>query len=115
MKSNPVKLNSSAKSISQSNISINPPVKSSTMFRSASHETSLMGPFSKPKCSASDNILEAQLKESSSQQSIKKESQTCFPEDDVCSTDSSVLDESDGKKKKRKLFTFTKKNKNKGN
>lgn len=114
VKINPTKLTSCSKSISQSNISLNPPIKLSSMTRSASQDISIIGSVSKPKSYLSDNSLEAQTPKTYSKQIAKKESQSCLPEDDVCSTDSSVLDEVDVKKKKRKLFTFTKKNKTKG-
>lgn len=83
------------------------------MIRSASQDVSIIGTIPKPKSSLSDNSLEAHIPKNSAKQITKKESQSSFPEDDVCSTDSSVLDEVDVKKKKRKLFTFSKKNKNK--
>lgn len=95
--------------MSQSNISA--PLKVTPMVRSVSQDISIIGVIPKPKNSLSDNSLETQTYKSSLRHALKKDSPSSLPEDDVCSTDSSVLDETDGKKKKRKLFTFTKKNK----
>lgn len=107
-KPTPVKLSNYSKS--QSSLLLNPLGKISTMSRSVSQDIAVIGSISKAKNSTSDTALNT---ECSSKQIPKKESQLALHEDDVCSTDSSVLDEVDAKKKKRKIFTFTKKNKNK--
>lgn len=116
------KLASHPKSISQSNIAIHPVSKTTntSMSRSYSHEIGTLGTDAKPKTSISESNLETQKPKPSSANSSKplaikelKEHTSVTPEEDICSTDSSVLDDSDVKKKKRKLFTFTKKGKNK--
>ncbi|CAH1996212.1 unnamed protein product [Acanthoscelides obtectus] len=106
------RLSSNPKSVSQSNISLNLPAKPTSMTRSFSQDINVSPADTKPKSSLSDTNLEVSkikpLKQIKEQPSVSIE-------DDVCSTDSSVLDESDSKKKKRsKLFSFNKKGKNKG-
>nr|CAH7722133.1 unnamed protein product [Callosobruchus chinensis] len=106
------RLSSNPKSVSQSNIFVNPAVKSSSMTRSYSQDINVSPTDGRPKSSLSDTSLEVAKVKPLKQ---IKEQPTASMEDDVCSTDSSVLDETDSKKKKRsKLFSFNKKGKNKG-
>nr|CAH7726096.1 unnamed protein product [Callosobruchus chinensis] len=106
------RLSSNPKSVSQSNIFVNPAVKSSSMTRSYSQDINVSPTDGRPKSSLSDTSLEVTKVKPLKQ---IKEQPTVSMEDDVCSTDSSVLDETDSKKKKRsKLFSFNKKGKNKG-
>ncbi|VEN58428.1 unnamed protein product [Callosobruchus maculatus] len=106
------RLSSNPKSVSQSNIYVNPSAKSTSMTRSYSQDINFSPTDSRPKSSLSDTSLEVAKVKPLKQ---IKEQPTVSVEDDVCSTDSSVLDESDSKKKKRsKLFSFNKKGKNKG-
>ncbi|KAJ8955299.1 hypothetical protein NQ314_006912 [Rhamnusium bicolor] len=79
--------------------------------RLSSHPKNTMA----PKSSLSDTCLDTnKVKPVPIRPITIKEQPSVSLEDDVCSTDSSVLDENDVKKKKRKLFTFSKKSKNKG-
>ncbi|KAJ8919442.1 hypothetical protein NQ315_016540 [Exocentrus adspersus] len=115
-KPNAAKLSSHPKSISQSNIAVNPLPKSALITRSVSQDiaTAVADPVA-PKSSLSDTCLENnKVKPAIIRPTTIKERPSVSVEDDICSTDSSVLDESDIKKKKRKLFTFSKKSKNKG-
>lgn len=64
----------------------------------------------KPKTSHSETSLDNPLKPKVVKQRTIKEQPSISIEEDVCSTDSSVIDE-EIKKKKRKLFGFSKKSK----
>lgn len=112
------KLSAHPKSISQSNIAVNPLPKTAPITRSQSQDINLSVVDStsrEPKVSLSDTCLDsARVKPTPIRPMTIKEQPSVSIEDDICSTDSSVLDENDLKKKKRKLFNFTKKSKNKG-
>lgn len=93
---------------------MSPQLQSTPIVRSFS--TDIAVSEAKSKNSHPDTNIEAQKAKATSTSSVKQltiKEQPSALEDDICSTDSSVLDENDVKKKKRKLFTFTKKNKNK--
>lgn len=66
----------------------------------------------KAKSSQSDTSLDAPVKPKPLRQTTIKEQPCASLEEDICSTDSSLMDE-DIKKKKKKLFVFAKKNKGK--
>lgn len=66
----------------------------------------------KSKSSQSDNSLDSAPKSKSLRPTTIKEASGTI-EEDVCSTDSSLMDE-ETKKKKKKLFGFSKKSKGKG-
>lgn len=66
----------------------------------------------RPKSSHSDTSLDAIPKVKSLRHSVIREQPSTTLEEDVCSTDSSQMDE-EVKKKKKKLFGFSKKNKGK--
>ncbi|XP_044254508.1 stromal interaction molecule homolog isoform X2 [Tribolium madens] len=105
------KLSSNPRSISNNNISVTS--KSSQMTRSFSQDTNVGVLDSiKPKSSQSDTSLDAPVKPKPLRQTTIKEQPSASIEDDICSTDSSLMDE-DIKKKKKKLFAFAKKNKGK--
>lgn len=84
------------------------------MVRSYSQDINMNPPdtfSSKQKNSHSDTCLDNQSKLKPVRQKTIKEQPSVSIEDDVCSTDSSVVDD-DVKKKKRKLFPgFSKKSK----
>ncbi|EFA02431.1 stromal interaction molecule homolog isoform X2 [Tribolium castaneum] len=105
------KLSSNPRSISNNNIPLTN--KSSQMTRSFSQDTNVGTLDSvKPKSSLSDTSLDAPLKPKPLRQTTIKEQPSASIEEDICSTDSSLMDE-DIKKKKKKLFAFTKKSKGK--
>nr|QZZ63291.1 stromal interaction molecule-like protein [Leptinotarsa decemlineata] len=109
------RLSTHPKSISQSNISMNPPLKSTSMVRSVSQDIHTSITDLKPKSSLSDTSLDvSKVKAGTMRQMTIKEQPSVSLEDDICSTDSSIIDENDIKKKKRKLIFFSKKSKNKG-
>ncbi|KAG5882768.1 hypothetical protein JTB14_029944 [Gonioctena quinquepunctata] len=109
------RLASHPKSISQSNISVNPSSKSTTMIRSVSQDIHMPLTELKPKSSLSDTSLDVtRAKAGTLRPMTIKEQPSVSLEDDICSTDSSTVDENDMKKKKRKLIFFSKKGKNKG-
>lgn len=110
------KLSSHLKSISQSNIAVTPIPKLAPMVRSCSQDINVCpAEPAVPKSSLSDTCIDTNkiLKPVPIRPMTIREQPSMSLEDDVCSTDSSVLDESEGKKKKRKLFNFSKKGKNK--
>lgn len=107
------------RSISNNNITVSTTVKPSVIMRSQSQDinvlnTDIMKPPTKSSLSES-SLMDSQKLKTARPKSIKEQQQTSTStiEEDVCSTDSSLM-EDDVKKKKRKLFTFTKKNKTKG-
>lgn len=105
------KLSSNPRSISNNNISV--ATKSSPMTRSLSQDINVgTVDSSRPKSSHSDTSLDAPAKPKPLRQTTIKEQPCASVEDDICSTDSSLMDE-DIKKKKKKLFVFSKKNKGK--
>lgn len=101
------------RSVSNNSIVVNPP-KPVSMVRSYSQDINTSPPdplSSKQKNSHSDTCLDNQNKPKPIRQRTIKEQPSVSIEDDVCSTDSSVVDE-DIKKKKKKLFpVFSKKSK----
>lgn len=110
---------SSTRSISNNNIVINkPPQHTGVLPRSYSQEVAPSEPTIRPKLAFSDTTLEAKSKVLSNP-SISSQFSGKPPkikeqavEEDVYSTDSSVIDNNDEvKKKKRKLFAFGKKSK----
>ncbi|CAG9819475.1 unnamed protein product [Phaedon cochleariae] len=111
------RLSSHPKSISQTNIAFSPPIKSTPIVRSVSQDIQMPGVELRHKSSQSESNLESIKPKSGSQRhvTIKEQQTSTAPvEDDICSTDSSNVDENDGKKKKRKLNFFARKSKNKG-
>lgn len=107
------KFSSNPRSISNNNISL--PNKSSSITRSLSQDINVGAlESSKPKSSHSDTSLDAPPRIRSLRHSTIREqtSSSTALDEDVCSTDSSLMDE-DVKKKKKKLFGFSKKNKGK--
>lgn len=101
------------RSISNNNITVNT-TKPVSMVRSYSQDINMSPPdslSSKQKNSYSDTSLDNSNKPRPIRQRTIKEQPSVSVEDDLCSTDSSVVDE-DIKKKKKKLFPgFSKKNK----
>lgn len=101
------------RSVSNNNININP-TKPASIVRSYSQDINMNPPDSlatKQKNSHSDTCLDNQHKPKPIRQRTIKEQPSVSVEDDLCSTDSSVVDE-DIKKKKRKLFSgFSRKSK----
>lgn len=89
-------------------------MKSTSISRSYSHDINIFCNENRPKSSLSDNSLDTGKMRQALKPMTIKEQPSASIEDDICSTDSSVLDDSELKKKKRKLFTFSKKGKNKG-
>ncbi|RZB94454.1 stromal interaction molecule -like [Asbolus verrucosus] len=105
------KLSSNPRSISNNNISI--ASRSSPMTRSLSQDINVgVLDSGRPKSSHSDTSLDAPSKPKPLRQTTIKEQPCASLEDDICSTDSSLMDE-DIKKKKKKLFVFAKKSKGK--
>lgn len=102
---------------SSSNNNIVVPSKKSNMVRSYSQDTAIASPETssmKQKPSYSDSSLDHSTKSKPLIQKTIKEQSPGVVEDDIYSTDSSIIDE-DIKKKKRKLFPgFSKKSKAKG-
>lgn len=101
------------RSISNNNIVVNT-TKPASIVRSYSQDINMSAPdllASKQKNSQSDSSLDNQNKPRPIRQKTIKEQPSVSIEEDLCSTDSSVVDE-DIKKKKKKLFPgFSKKNK----
>lgn len=97
-----------SKSASQSNISVKPTTK--TFARSLTQEINL-DEFLKPKASASEGTLDATKRPSATQEVHVLPKKAISIEDDVCSTDSSLIEDVEVKKKKRKLFNFSKRSK----
>lgn len=102
---------------STSNNSINN--HSNNILRSQSHETSMsmvetLTSTQMPKISQSETSLESiQLVTVPSKQKLLRDQPSVALEEDICSTDSSTVDE-EVKKRRRKLFPgFSKKNKSK--
>ncbi|KAF7285697.1 stromal interaction molecule [Rhynchophorus ferrugineus] len=97
------------KSASQSNIIAKAPAPkiASRAFSQDMH----VEEASKPKASNSDGVLEGHRAAAPRQAIVQDLPKKAISiEDDICSTDSSVIEEVDGKKKKkRKLFNFPKK------
>lgn len=87
------------------------------MVRSQSQDINMGVPDSstlgQPKPSQSDGSLDRAAKPTSLRHATIKEQPSVSMEDDLCSTDSSLLEE-DIKKKKRKIFAFAKKGKSRG-
>ncbi|XP_060530320.1 stromal interaction molecule homolog [Cylas formicarius] len=103
-------LASNPKSISQSNISMNPPLPK-PISRAFSQDINLED-VPRPKISASEGALEKKTlssKQLAIQENVEVPKQIPPIEDDICSTDSSLIEEGEVKKKKRKLFNFAKK------
>lgn len=97
-----------SKSASQSNISVKPTTK--TFARSLTQDINL-DEFLKPKASASEGTLDATKRPSATQEVHVLPKKAISIEDDVCSTDSSLIEDIEVKKKKRKLFNFSKRSK----
>lgn len=100
------------RSISNNNIPVSAAAK--PIVRSQSHDVNMQnadGAKQPTKCSLSESALDKA--KYSRPKPIKEQATAATIEEDVCSTDSSLM-EDDVKKKKRKLFTFSKKNKTKG-
>ncbi|KAJ3658098.1 hypothetical protein Zmor_009857 [Zophobas morio] len=105
------KLSSNPRSISNNNISMT--TRTSPMTRSLSQDINVGGVESgRPKSSHSDTSLDVPARPKSLRHTPIKELPAPSMEEDVCSTDSSLMDE-DIKKKKKKLFGFAKKGKGK--
>ncbi|XP_025836919.1 uncharacterized protein LOC112903991 isoform X1 [Agrilus planipennis] len=107
----------SIRSASNNNILISS--KGSQMVRSQSQDINvalLENATSNPKPAQSESALDHNIKckviAARPQLPTAKEQSPLALEDDVCSTDSSVMDD-EVKKRKRKIFGFSKKNKNK--
>ncbi|CAH1278347.1 unnamed protein product [Diabrotica balteata] len=106
------KLTSYPKSISHSQLNVttaNAPSKA--MTRSVSSEIGSPVYETKSKSMSEPSLESAKVKSSIRQMTIKEQPASSV-EEDICSTDSSILDD-DIKKKKRKLNFFSKKSKNK--
>ena len=87
--------------------------RTSPMTRSLSQDINVGGVESgRPKSSHSDTSLDVPARPKSLRHTPIKELPAPSMEEDVCSTDSSLMDE-DIKKKKKKLFGFAKKGKGK--
>lgn len=97
-----------SKSASQSNISVKPTTKA--FVRSLTQDINL-DEFLKPKASASEGTLDATKRPSATQEVHVLSKKAISIEDDVCSTDSSLIEDVEVKKKKRKLFNFSKRTK----
>lgn len=101
-------VSSHAKSASQSSINVKPaaPVPKAVV-RSLTQEINIED-IPKAKASSSEsNLRPTPIRENPADVPRKAVS----IEDDICSTDSSLIEDGDGKKKKRKLFNFSKKSK----
>lgn len=109
--SNRVHTSNHTKSASQSNISVKPIGAGKSFTRSLTQEMNVEE-ISLAKAAASEGNLEL----AKARPAVIPE-KTCLPkkaisiEDDICSTDSSLIEEGEVKKKRRKLFTFSKKSK----
>lgn len=102
----------SLRSISNNNIVSSS--KSGNMTRSQSQDISLISEIvsSHPKAAQSENALDHGSKSKAGKPQTIKEQPSVSLEDEVYSTDSSLIDE-EIKKRKRKLFGFPKRNKTK--
>ncbi|XP_030750761.1 stromal interaction molecule homolog isoform X1 [Sitophilus oryzae] len=105
------------KSASQSNINVKPPAPKITSRAFSQDIHHVEEPPIKTKVySSSDGFFEGPKTTSAPRLQAQAIQETAVPpkkavsiEDDICSTDSSVIEEVEGKKKKRKLFNFAKK------
>lgn len=105
----------SLRSISNNNILLSS-LKSGSMVRSYSQDVGPCPPENiniSPKPAQSETALDRTVKQKTVKQQTIKEQPSVSLEDDVYSTDSSMVDE-EIKKRKRKIFGFPKKSKPKG-
>ncbi|XP_050296205.1 stromal interaction molecule homolog [Anthonomus grandis grandis] len=104
------------KSASQSSIHVKPPplppptIPQKTITRSLTQEMHVEELPKATKSSSCEGNLETRGRPLNLQE-VPEVPKKALIEDDVCSTDSSLIEEGDGKKKKRKLFNFSKKSK----
>lgn len=106
----------SIRSISNNNI-LACPTKGGHMVRSHSQDINTCLPdssaFGQPKPSQSDGSLDRAVRPITTKHATIKEQPSVSVEDDLCSTDSSLIEE-DIKKRKKKMFLFNKKGKSRG-
>ncbi|KAK5643435.1 hypothetical protein RI129_007280 [Pyrocoelia pectoralis] len=99
----------SLRSISNNNVSSS--LRSGNIIRSYSQDINLISELAMhPKPAHSENALDRVVKQKNLKQQAIKEQSSIAHEDDVYSTDSSLIDD-EMKKPKRKLFGFSKKSK----
>ncbi|XP_066137742.1 stromal interaction molecule homolog [Euwallacea fornicatus] len=101
----PLQLSNHVKSASQSNISAKP----TKIFTRSLTQDINVEEIPKTKSSSSEGTLETvKQRPSTIQETSILPKKTVSIEDDICSTDSSLIEEGEVKKKKRKLFNFSK-------
>lgn len=96
---------------SSSNNNIPSSLKSANIIRSSSHDINISSEIATcPKPASSENALDRVVKQKNFKQQMIKEQPSISLEDDIYSTDSSLIDD-EMKKPKRKLFGFSRRSK----